>query len=280
MSTQSSVNTTSGKVVLISGASRGIGLATAQLLAERGCTVFGGSRYPDQVSVSGFTLLQLDVRHQESVNHFVEAVLHRAGRIDVLINNAGISLAGAVEEATPDDARRLFETNFFSVIRLTNAVLPYMRAQRSGKIINISSIAGIIGVPYLGIYAASKYALEGYSESLRHELRDLGITVSLIEPGDIHTSIVNEPPSNRFKDYDGVRERTEAVHQSNVRNGPPPERVAQVILRVVQSRSPRLRYRITQKQEFWVPWMKRLLPDFLTERLVRDNYHLDERNSS
>lgn len=262
-------------VVLITGASRGIGLASATLLAQRGHTVFGTSRTPEQVSVSGFELLQLDVCQQASVDACLQAVLERAGRVDVLINNAGIALGGAVEEGTIEDAQRVFETNFFGVVRMTNAVLPHMRKARQGRIINLSSLAGIMGVPYIGLYGASKYALEGYSESLRYELKTLNIHVSLVEPGDIHTGIVNEPPSRKIADYDGVRERAEAIHVANVQHGPPPEQVARAVLRAVESRSPRLRYTVTKGHEFWVPWMRRLLPDSLNEWLIRDSYKLD-----
>jgi NAD(P)-dependent dehydrogenase (short-subunit alcohol dehydrogenase family) len=264
-----------GSVVLITGASRGIGLASAALLAQRGYTVFGTSRTPEQVAVSGFELLKLDVRDQQSADACLQTVLERAGQLDILVNNAGISLGGAVEEATVDDAKALFETNFFGVVRMTNAVLPHMRQRRQGRIINLSSLAGVVGVPYIGQYVASKFALEGYSESLRYELRAFGIHVSLIEPGDIRTDIDNGPPSQRIPDYEGVRDRANAMHKANVENGPPPERVARAVLRAVESRSPSLRYTVTKGHEFGVPWMKRLLPDSLIEWLVRDNYKLD-----
>jgi NAD(P)-dependent dehydrogenase (short-subunit alcohol dehydrogenase family) len=265
------------KTVLITGASRGIGLATATLLARRGYTVFGTSRQPQSTTLNGFSLLQLDVRDETSVQRCVETVIAQAERIDVLINNAGHSLSGAVEEASAEDARQLFETNFFGVIRVTNAVLPHMRQARSGHILNISSLAGIIGVPYLGLYTASKHALEGYSTSLRYELRQFGVHVSLVQPGDIHTDIVAVPHSNPITDYDGIRERVTAIHEANVRNGPPPEKVAHAILKILQSRAPRLRYMVTTGQEFGVPWMKRLLPDWLAQRLIRDAYHMDEK---
>ncbi len=263
------------KTVLITGASRGIGLATATLLAQQGYTVFGTSRQPLSSNMNGFTLLQLDVRDEDSVQRCVQTIINQAGHIDVLINNAGHSLSGAVEEASAEDAHQLFETNFFGVIRMTNAILPHMRQAKQGHIIHISSLAGIIGVPYLGIYTASKHALEGYSTSLRYELNQFGIHISLIEPGDIQTGIVAEPPSNSVTAYDGIREKVTAIHDTNVHNGPPPEKVARVILSAIQSHSPRLRYTVTTGQEYWVPWMKRLLPDWLTEYFIRDAYHMN-----
>ncbi len=265
------------KTVLVTGASRGIGLAIATLLARQGCTVFGTSRNPQSSTLNNFNLLPLDVREQASVEQCVNTVINRAGHIDVLINNAGQSLSGAVEDASAEDARQLFETNFFGVIRMTNAILPHMRQAGSGHIINISSLAGLIGVPYLGIYAASKHALEGYSESLRYELKPFGIHVSLIEPGDIQTGIIAAPPSNPLAAYNGIRERVTAIHDTNVNNGPPPEKVARIVLRAVQSRLPRLRYTVTTGQEKWVPWMKRLLPDWLAEHFIRDAFHMNRK---
>ncbi len=265
------------KTVLVTGASRGIGLAAATLLVQQGYMVFGTSRHPSAAAINGFTLLQLDVRNDESVHGCVQTIINRTGRIDVLINNAGHSLSGAVEEASADDARQLFETNFFGVIRMTNAVLPHMRQAHRGHIINISSLAGIIGVPYLGMYAASKHALEGYSTSLCYELRQFGLYVSLVQPGDIHTDIVAVPHSSPVAAYNGIRERATAIHETNVQNGPPPEKVASVILAAVQSRSPRLHYTATTGQELGVPWMKRLLPDWLIERLIRDAYRINAK---
>jgi len=267
------VNHTASRVVLITGASKGIGLATARLLSAQGYRVFGTSRQPDQHPVTDFTLLPLDVRDDSSVRACVEAVLNRAGRLDVLINNAGVSLSGASEEASIDEAKRLFETNFFGALRMVNAVLPIMRRQKSGHIINMSSLAGIIGVPYLGIYSASKHALEGYSESLRYEVRNFGVRVSLIEPGDIRTDLLAETPQQNVSDYDGVRERVNAIHEANMRNGPPPEVVARAVLRLIETT--RLRYAVTNGLEVFVPLLRRFFPAFLAERNVRDYYKLD-----
>jgi NAD(P)-dependent dehydrogenase (short-subunit alcohol dehydrogenase family) len=262
------------KVILITGASRGIGLATATLLTQRGYLVFGTSRTPAHYTVSDFSLLQLDVNDETSVKQCVNRVLEQAGRIDILMNNAGYSLYGAVEEATVEDAKRLFETNFFGIMRMTNAVLPHMRQAGTGRIINIGSLAGIVGVPYIGIYAAAKHALEGYTASLRYELRGFGIYASIIDPGDIATAIVTEPSSNPISIYDGIRERTIAIHDENVRSGPPPEKVARAVLKVIESRAPRLRYTVTHREEFGVPWMKRLLPEPLIEWFIRSTYKL------
>jgi NAD(P)-dependent dehydrogenase (short-subunit alcohol dehydrogenase family) len=259
-------------VILITGASRGIGLACAEHLAARRHRVFGGCRTAG--AHLAFTLSPLDVRDDDSVREWVEDVLKQAGRIDVLINNAGVSLGGAVEEASPEDARALFETNLFGVLRVTNAVLPHMRANGGGRIINISSLAGRVGVPYLGLYAASKHALEGYSATLRYEVRRFGVQVSLVEPGDIRTGIMGTPPSNIQSAYDGERERATAIHDANVRNAPPPERVARVVERIITTRYPRQRYTVTHGGERIVPLALRLLPDSWVEWLARQVYRL------
>jgi NAD(P)-dependent dehydrogenase (short-subunit alcohol dehydrogenase family) len=159
------------RVVLITGASSGVGQSTARLLARRGFTVFGTSRNPSSADrVPGVEMLTLDVRDDDSVRACVETILHRSGRLDVVINNAGYELAGALEELSSEEARAQFETNFFGVVRMVNAVLPLMRHQKRGHIINVSSLTGLTASPFLGIYSASKFALEGYTEALRHEV--------------------------------------------------------------------------------------------------------------
>jgi len=178
------------KVVLITGASSGNGQATAQLLAERGHRVFGTSRNPVSAKrPSDYKLLTLDVCSEDSVKACVESVLKQADGIDVLVNNAGYELGGALEEISLDEAQAQFETNFFGVVRMVRAILPTMRQQKHGQIINISSLAGIVAVPFLGMYSASKFALEGYAEALRHEAKPFNIQVSLIEAGFLNTPL-------------------------------------------------------------------------------------------
>lgn len=260
------------KVILVTGASRGIGLATAQALLARGHTVFGTSRHPENWDV-GVKLLPLDVTNDESALICVEKVMRRAGRLDVLVNNAGVSLFGALEETSISEARALFETNFFGMMRMVNVALPAMRAQAAGQIINISSIAGIIGVPYLGLYAASKHALEGYSEALRYETRYLGINVSIIQPGDIRTTIDEPDAARRIDAYATVRDRVFADHARSMREAPPPEIVAALVVKIIESRRPRLRYAVGRGA--YVPLFKRLTPAWLAEPLVRRFFKLN-----
>src|SRR5437763_6780553 len=178
-----------GRVALVTGASSGIGEAAARELVAAGFTVYGTSRKAvagDQRA--GVTFLPLDVTDDTSVAAAVGDVLARSGHIDVLVNNAGFGVAGAAEESSVEQARALFETNVFGLMRVTREVLPVMRAQGSGRIINVSSIVGLIPVPYMALYASSKHALEGYSESLDHEVREHGVRVLLVEPGFTRTS--------------------------------------------------------------------------------------------
>src|SRR5262245_42996150 len=176
------------KVVLITGASSGIGRATAQLLTNRGYRVFGTARNPGKVApIPDVALLALDVGDETSVEAGVAAVLDATGRIDVLINNAGYGMVGAVEETGLDEAKALFDTNLFGVLRMVRAVLPVMRRQGSGRIVNTSSILGFLPAPFFGLYAATKHALEALSESLDHEVRSSGIRVTLVEPNTTNT---------------------------------------------------------------------------------------------
>src|SRR3989475_10937670 len=179
------------KVALVTGVSSGIGRATATLLSGRGFRVFGTMRKPSEINgpLEGVELVRLDVRDEESVRSCLRTVLDQAGRIDALVNNAGYTLIGSLEETSIEEAKDVFETNFFGVLRMSQALLPIMREQGYGRIANISSVLGFLPAPYQGIYAASKHALEGYSESLDHEVRQFGIRVSVIEPGFTRTKI-------------------------------------------------------------------------------------------
>jgi NAD(P)-dependent dehydrogenase (short-subunit alcohol dehydrogenase family) len=177
------------KVGLVTGVSSGIGRATATLLSERGFRVFGTMRGRNQESqaLRNVELIRLDVRDEESVRSCLRIVIDQAGRIDALVNNAGYALVGSSEETSIEEAKEVFETNFFGVLRMSQAVLSLMRGQGHGRIANVSSVVGFLPAPYTGIYAASKHALEGYSESLDHEVRQFGIRVSVIEPGFTRT---------------------------------------------------------------------------------------------
>lgn len=232
-------------VVLITGVSSGIGRAVADVFAAKGFEVFGTSRNPQRtVPIAGVELLPLDVTDPESVAAAVSTVVQRAGRIDILVNNAGVGVFGAAEETSIAQAQQLFDTNFFGLVRLTREVLPYLRAQRSGRIINIGSVLGFLPSPYGSFYAASKHAVEGYSESLDHETREFGVRVSVVEPGYTNTSFeANATDADSPIDsYAPIREHVKQVLGKAVRAGDDPAVVAQAVLKAATSRTPKLRY--------------------------------------
>jgi NAD(P)-dependent dehydrogenase (short-subunit alcohol dehydrogenase family) len=266
------------RVVLISGASSGVGRATARLLVHSGYTVFGTSRNPASVDhTPGVEMLPLDVCVDDSVRACVEAIAHRRGGVDVLINNAGYESAGALEELTDEEAKAQFETNFFGVVRLVNAVLPCMRTRQRGQIVNVSSLAGLSPIPFLGIYSASKFALEGYTEALRHEVKPFGIQVSMTEAGFLNTSMINnrKVSANRIADYEPWRERALRAVRAHEDRGPGPDVVANELLGILSSRTPRLRYLIGRQAKS-VARLRRILPAGLYERGVRRTFALGQ----
>ena len=232
-------------VVLVTGASSGIGHAVASAFAAKGFEVFGTSRNPRNTQpIPGVELVQLDVTDDESVATAVSTVVQRAGRIDILVNNAGFGVLGAAEETSTAQAQQLFDTNFFGLVRVTREVLPYLRAQRSGRIINIGSVLGFLPAPYGALYSASKHAVEGYSESLDHETREFGVRVSVVEPGYTNTSFEASATDadSPIESYAPVREHVKNILAKSVRAGDDPAVVARVVLKAATDRSPKLRY--------------------------------------
>jgi NAD(P)-dependent dehydrogenase (short-subunit alcohol dehydrogenase family) len=260
------------RVVLITGASSGIGLACAKYMAERGFRVYGTSRRP-MAGPSGVTMLTADVNDDRPVEQAVATVLNREGRLDIVVNNAGMGMGGAVEDTTIEEAKTLFEVNFFGVLRVCRAVLPAMRSQRSGYFVNIGSIGGLIALPYQAMYSASKFALEGLSEALRMEVRPFGIRVVLIEPGDHKTGLTQSRhvTKNTYgRSFEVALARTERDEQ----NGKGPEPIASLLCRVVNQSNPRLRYTVGPGAQRASVWLKRLLPNGLMEFGVRRYFGL------
>jgi len=267
-----------GAVVLITGASSGFGEAAARLLASRGLTVFGTSRRAgDGATGDGFALVRLDVRSDASVAACVEEVIRRAGRIDVLVNNAGYTLAGAMEETSLEEAKAQFETNYFGMSRMIRAVLPIMRAQGSGRIVNVSSLAGLLGVPFHAHYSASKFAIEGLSEGLRQEVRRFGVHVSLIEPGDFKTGTTAacERAARGLAEYAAARDRAIEIMAQSEQSGADPLLFAKLLVRILESPRPRLRYRLGNDAK-WVPRARKLMPEPLFEWGLREFYKMNE----
>jgi NAD(P)-dependent dehydrogenase (short-subunit alcohol dehydrogenase family) len=263
------------QTVLVTGASSGIGKMTAQLFAEEGYRVFGTSRnkLPDE---SGVEMLELNVCSDGSVARCFAEVRARAGRVDVLVNNAGIWQVGLAEEMLMDDVRAIFETNVFGVVRVTTAALPAMREHRSGRIINVGSLAAWVGEPGEAFYSASKRALAGYTEALRHEVRPLGVHVSLVEPGAFRTNILEgarTSPRHEIVDYKGVRDAIDRTLRKAASHGEDPRKVAELILKVARAPSPRLRYGVGT-EAYWLPYLKVLLPQSLFDYLLRRGFGL------
>lgn len=234
-----------GSIALVTGASSGIGQATAQRLAAAGCKVYGTSRQGAQSGQQSFTMLPLDVTSEESVDAAVAELLRREGRIDLLVNNAGFGVAPAgAEESSIQQAKAIFETNFFGLIRMTRAVVPHMRRQGRGRIINIGSVLGFLPMPYGALYSATKHAVEGYSESLDHELRTRGIRVSVIEPAYTKTKFDANflPPDSEIDEYREVRALLGKVLTKVMATADEPSVVADVVLQAAKDDSPKLRY--------------------------------------
>jgi NAD(P)-dependent dehydrogenase (short-subunit alcohol dehydrogenase family) len=264
------------KVVLITGVSSGIGRETAQLLAKRGARVFGTVRDLGRADpIAKVELVLMDVTDDKSVKNGAESVLENAGKIDILINNAGYSIAGGLEETSIEEARQLFETNFFGALRVTQTVLPSMRRHGYGRIINISSMAGIVPTPYRGAYAASKHALEGYTEILDHEVRQFGIRAVLIEPTFTKTNIVGneKTPQTEIPAYAAQKHRVEAVIRSELANGDDSRAVAEVIYRASTAEEPRLHYPVGEGKTLTL--LRRFIPERMFDKQFRKRFQLD-----
>jgi NAD(P)-dependent dehydrogenase (short-subunit alcohol dehydrogenase family) len=266
------------KVALVTGVSSGIGRAIAGLLSRHGFRVFGTERGNAGAAraLENVERVHVDIREEESIHSCLRTVLDRAGRIDVLVNNAGYTMIGSLEETTIEEAKGLFETNFFGVLRMTQAVLPFMRGQRSGRIINIGSVVGFVPAPYQGIYCASKHALEGYSESLDHEVRQFGIRVSVIEPGFTRTNIAQNSHviAHPLEAYTDGRTRVLSATPENIARGGTPVGVAEVVLKALTRQSPRSRYPVGREAKF-VGRLRKFAPSSLFDKGLRKRFRLD-----
>jgi NAD(P)-dependent dehydrogenase (short-subunit alcohol dehydrogenase family) len=265
---------TVSRVALVTGASSGFGQATAALLAKHGFQVFGTGRTPKPDSAGTYDMLPLDVGSETSVQTCVQTILRRTGRIDLLVNNAGFAQGGALEENSLDDARAQFETNVFGVLRMLKAVLPVMRQQGSGKIITVSSIFGVVAMPYLGLYAASKFALEGMMEGLQDELRPFQIRVSLVEPMAFRTHFAAQPPAIPLAVYEPAHLSMMRFIGEAVAQGPDPEGVARRIVQLATSSRPPLRSYVGPRAGLLVA-LRRWLPSQAFERLRRRIFQIE-----
>jgi NAD(P)-dependent dehydrogenase (short-subunit alcohol dehydrogenase family) len=272
---------TQSPIALVTGASSGIGLATAERLAAAGYKVYGTSRQA-QANKRSFTMLALDVTSDESVAAAVSELIRREGRIDLLVNNAGVSVAPAgAEESSLDQARAIFDTNFFGLVRMTRAVVPHMRAQGSGRILNIGSVLGFLPAPYMALYAATKHAVEGYSESLDHELRTRGIRVLVIEPAYTKTQFDANfrEPDAQLDVYRDARDGINARLRQIVKTADEPEIVANVVLEAATAERPKLRY-TAGKLARRLSLLRRFAPAGAVDAGVRRDLRLDTRTAS
>jgi len=265
------------KIVLISGASSGIGKAIALHLTEKGFTVYGTSRNPKDVSEQTYELIPLDVTNSSQIEKAVQYVIEMEGRIDILINNAGKGITGPIEETPSEEIKKVFDTNFYGLINLTSAVLPHMRNQQSGLIINISSIAGYMGLPYRGIYSATKSAVSVLSESLSTEVKQFGIQVVDVAPGDFETNIAAgryHAPINVNSAYKNDYAKVLNQVNSEVDNSLDTKVIAKAVYKIIKSKKPKLHYTVGKPMQRFSIVLKRLLPDRIYEKLIMNHYKL------
>lgn len=270
------------KTALVTGASSGIGEATAQRLAMAGYKVYGTSRRLAQARERSYEMLRLEVTSDESVQAAVGEVMRLSGRIDLLVNNAGFSVAPAgAEESSIEQARSIFDTNFFGIVRMTRAVVPHMRHQRGGRIINIGSVFGFLPAPYMALYAATKHAIEGYSESLDHELRTTGIRVSVIEPANTNTQFDANllEPDAKVDAYREIRAVVAKRMTEMVAAGDQPGVVADAVLKAAIAAHPKLRYAAGGRASR-LRLLRRFAPAGVVDAGIRKDLQLDALTAS
>lgn len=265
------------KVVLITGGSSGIGKSIGEFLNKKGFIVYGTSRNPENYKDSKFPILPLDVKDLLSIRNTVKAIIEKEGKLDVLVNNAGVGITGPIEEIPEEEIKNNFETNFFGPLNVIKSVLPQMRQQQSGLIINITSIAGYMGLPYRGIYSASKAALEIITESFRMELKDFNIHMTNIAPGDFATNIAAgrfHSPLLEKSPYYKPYGRTLELMNSHVDSGSNPEMMAEAVFEIINTKNPKGHYKVGAFMQKFSIFLKRILPDKIYEKLLLNHYKL------
>ena len=265
------------KVVLITGASSGIGKSMGEFLHHKGFIVYGTSRNPERILNSVFPLVALEVRSPDSIHAAVSKIIATSGRLDIVINNAGVGITGPLEEIPMEEIKNNFETNFFGPIEVMKAALPQMRLQKSGLIINITSIAGYMGLPYRSVYSASKGALELVTEALRMEVKSFGIQITNVAPGDFATNIA----SGRFhaqviKDsaYEIPYGNTLKMMNQQVDSGSNPDEMAEAVYEIIQNPNPKIHYKVGVFMQQFSIVLKRILPDKVYEKMLMNHFKL------
>jgi len=267
------------KIVFITGASSGIGEAIATRLSDKGFIVYGTSRKKQNNVDYKFHFLQLDVRDEQSIERAISYVIEKEGRIDILINNAGLGMIGALEDTTIEESKSIFDTNVFGLHAMCKAVIPYMRKVNNGLIINTSSIAGKVGLPYRGIYNATKHAIEGYSEALSMELRPFNIKVIILEPGDYRTNIntnrkISKESLNPSSPYYHSFNRTLDQVFNEVNTAWSPEKIAKDVERIIKYKYPRLRFTSAPLKQKLSILLHKILPARLFEYMISKFYNV------
>lgn len=265
------------KVVLITGASSGIGKAIATLLSENNYKVYGTSRNPKNVENLSFKLIALDVLKTETIQEAVDLIIKKEGRLDVLINNAGMGITGPVEDTPTDEMRSVFNTNLFGAIDVMKAVLPQMRLQKSGLIINVTSIAGYMGLPFRGLYSATKGALEIVTEAASMEVKSFGINVVTVAPGDFATNIAAGRYHTPVFEDSAYKENYQAnldLMDTYVDSGMSPYEMAKAVHKIINMKNPKIHYKVGGFMEKFSIVLKRVLPDRIYEKLLMNHYKI------
>ncbi|WP_299386207.1 SDR family oxidoreductase [uncultured Lacinutrix sp.] len=264
------------KVILITGGSSGIGKSIGEYLKAYGYTVYGTSRSPEKYVNHPFKIVGLDVKDVATINNAVAEVIAAEGKLDVLINNAGVGITGPIEEIPEAEIQNNFDTNFFGPINVIKAVLPQMRKQNSGLVINVTSIAGYMGLPYRGVYSASKGALELLTEAFRIELKDFNVNMTNIAPGDFATNIAAGRYHAPLKDDSPYKKYGSVLSDidEHVNNSSDPIAVAKMVLKVLKTKKPRTHYKVGDFMQKFSIVLKFLLPDKVYEKMLINHYKL------
>jgi len=265
------------KVVLITGGSSGIGKSIGELLKDKGFKVYGTSRNPSKSTNNIFPIIALDVTKNDTIQDAISKIINNEGRIDILINNAGIGITGPLEETPDSEIKKAFDTNYFGPLNVIKAVLPFMRKQGGGLIINITSIAGYMGLPYRGIYSATKGALEITTEAFRMELKEFNIKMTNVAPGDFATNIAAgryHAPVLEDSPYKKAYKNTLELMNKHVDEGKDPMVMARVIYKIIQKGNPRGHYRVGDLLQKFSVVLKRILPDKIYEKILLKHYKL------
>lgn len=265
--------TATAKVILITGASSGIGKISAEYLANQGFKVYGTSRFPGSYpKPTNYSLLQVDVTDSTTIINAIDYIIKQEGKLDIIINNAGMGIAGDIEHTSISKAKEQIETNFFGPLRMIKCILPVMRKQDSGMIINISSIGGLIGLPYQNMYSAAKFAIEGMSEALYKELRTSKIRVVLVEPGDFKTSFTERRDIDKHSAKSEKFNQVIEVIEHDENNGQNPILIAKLLEKIINKSNPRLRYIVGAFDQKLAAFLKRILPNRLFDWIIMKHY--------